>query len=372
MALPPWGVDEGSFKPAARAATRAPDRSDPRAKPQMLAHTVLQKQRQQQRTHQPHQANDSWEQKPYAAHLENARARQSAGSMIARKVLDKQRAGQISARRAQDPNWDAQRNAAFAYADQLDQQGAQQGAAVRQAGNSLKSSLTVDTKRSARGRHAAPVSPAERIKHARGPRADVHAAHTLDTARVEELWEFSGDFFPSQFEGEKPGYVYNLSGARGQGYYAEGAQEAPKSPAQRITSFKSSFADRARGAVARSSAVPVNRSAAVSSNRSAAPVPGIQGRSSTMISPIKTSSFGAKKVRPSSAHPTTGSSRHTRPDVPSLQLGGKAVKPAGVQGLGLNQPRARPRSAAVSRVASKAAGAWRSNQARGGGTTNLW
>lgn len=283
--------------------------------------------------------------------------------MLARKFLDRQKAGQLSARQ-QDPNWESKKNAAFAYAEELDQ-------VAEPANNSrpVNKSLKVDIPQRSRA-PSGPASPAERIKHARdkprGPRADVLAACNLDTARVEQLWGFEGDFCLSQFEGEKPGYEYQVHGPRGAGYYLDGDNgNAPPSPAERINNHKSlgvhkasvsSFAERSRAAVHR-----VQRE-----------VPEISGRSAVTISPIKQLTGGmagrpVRKARPASAHPSTNS-RASRADVPSLQLSGK---PTGVQALGLAQPKARPRSAAVSRV-TQAASAWRNTQSRGGGTTQLW
>eukprot|EP00658_Telonema_sp_P-2_P077586 TRINITY_DN704_c0_g2_i4.p2 TRINITY_DN704_c0_g2~~TRINITY_DN704_c0_g2_i4.p2 ORF type:complete len:158 (-),score=15.80 TRINITY_DN704_c0_g2_i4:342-815(-) len=157
-----------------------------------------------------------------------------------------------------------------------------------------------------------------------------------------------------------------MSGPQGAGYYKDdGEDHPPASPAQMISQHKR----------------------VVFAPREAPVVTSPHGRRSTLISPIKqvTTRPAVRKARPVSAHPATGQraarpvsahpatgQRATRPDVPALELGGTAIRPTGFQGLGLNQPKARPRSAAVSRATRATGGAWRSSQARGSGTTSLW
>merc|ERR1712159_887387 len=133
-----------------------------------------------------------------------ARARRSQGSsMIAQRTLDRQRAGEISARATKSPNWQRRKSDAFEYAETLDTEAEQQAGAVREAGEQLKQQLRVDIPSRGGSGSSGPSSPAQRIKQSRaGPRNDLQAATAFDVARVEELWEFNGDFIKSQFEGE--------------------------------------------------------------------------------------------------------------------------------------------------------------------------
>merc|ERR1712070_24179 len=116
MVLPPWGVDQKVYT-ASSSANRAPNSSGR----QMLARSMLQK--QQQSAHSPQASSQTahWRDKPYANHLIEARARKSAGSsMIAQKLLDRQRAGEITARATKSPNWERRKSDAFEYAESLD------------------------------------------------------------------------------------------------------------------------------------------------------------------------------------------------------------------------------------------------------------
>merc|ERR1711907_65529 len=140
MVLPPWGVDQKVYT-ASSSANRAPNSSGR----QMLARSMLQK--QQQSAHSPQASSQTahWRDKPYANHLIEARARKSAGSsMIAQKLLDRQRAGEITARATKSPNWERRKSDAFEYAESLDGQAEQQAGAVREAGKHLKQQLRVD------------------------------------------------------------------------------------------------------------------------------------------------------------------------------------------------------------------------------------
>lgn len=285
-------------------------------------------------------------------------------AMIARKVIDKQKAGELTARSTSDPEWERKKNDLFAYAESIDGQTEAQ-ADSRKAG---PASLRVDTSKGpGSSRTNGPSSPAQRIKCSRGPRADLKEHSSFEKGRVEELWQFTGDFTASQFEGEKPGYDYRVKGCRGAGYYkVDGSDSAPspQSPAQRISDNMDARA-APKGWVA-------------SQRTAKAPAGEYQPSASRAIRPTR---------RPVSAHPSStarvtfngaNTARDSRANVPELdiQAGAASARPTGVSALGLNnRPKARPRSAAISREANRAgpvAGAWRASQSRAGGTTRLW
>merc|ERR1711934_1294798 len=75
----------------------------------------------------------------------DAQARRSQGSsMIAQRMLDRQRAGEISARATKSPNWQRRKSDAFGYAESLDTGAEQQAGAVREAGKRLRQQRPIE------------------------------------------------------------------------------------------------------------------------------------------------------------------------------------------------------------------------------------
>jgi len=372
MSTCPWGVDSSSFQRSARPTPHT-DAARRRGGGSVASSMMQKKKAPAQTKYQPKTGLAFLGQGQPAANP-SPRWNPASGTagMIARKVIDRQKAGELTARSTSDPQWERKKNDLFAYADNLD--GAEESKA--DVSRKVGAALRVDTgKQAARStRDNGPSSPAQRIRASRGPRADLAEHNSFETKRVEDLWTFSGAFVQSQFEGEKPGYMYKCSGRRGPGYYRdEGddsgqplyspAQASPLSPAQRITADQAS----------RPQARPAAQGWAAS--RDAQAPSGYKPPASRRPRPVSAHPSSAARVTFNGANTARDAQRN--PDVPGLNIqgGSASARPQGLNSLGLKGTKPRPASAAISREQNRAgpvAGAWRASQSRAGGTTKLW